>query len=188
MGLGLRDYTQGLTMDMMGENQTDLNSASPDLAVDSSSLSWLFQGGGKRLPYYLTIAAILVIAWLFRPRSNQSLKIDELPFYEAAMRKWIFGAEDLIKDSYAKFRDSVYQIKTTEGYQVMVPVKLVGELKGLPDDVLSQPEAIAEVSIDRTLVSHVEDRLTFYRLCRPSTQSSAQDTTVTCSLCSSGRV
>jgi hypothetical protein len=39
----------------------------------------------------------------------------------------------------------VYQIKATEGVQVLIPPNLVGELKGLPEDVLSQSAATREV-------------------------------------------
>lgn len=43
-----------------------------------------------------------------------------------------------------QFRDRVYQIKATEGVQVIVPAKLVGELKVLPEDVLSATEAVSD--------------------------------------------
>lgn len=98
----------------------------------------------SRGTYYATVAAILFVAWLLR--SNNHGKI-EVPFYKASLTKWLFDAENLIKDSYGKFQDKVYQIKATEGLQTLIPVKLIGEIKGLPDDVLSQPDAIAEVSI-----------------------------------------
>ncbi|KAH6889977.1 cytochrome P450 [Thelonectria olida] len=98
--------------------------------------------GGKRASYYAAIALILLATWLLRSRKH-STKI-EVPFYSASKTKWIFDAETLIKDSYGKFRDRVYQIKATEGVQVLVPAALVGELKGLPDDILSATEAVAE--------------------------------------------
>lgn len=44
-----------------------------------------------------------------------------------------------------QFRDRVYQIKATEGVQVIVPARLVGELKGLPEDILSATEAVSDV-------------------------------------------
>ena len=46
-----------------------------------------------------------------------------------------------------QFRDRVYQIKATEGVQVLVPSKFLSELKGLPEDVLSSQEAVSEVSL-----------------------------------------
>ncbi|KAF7537360.1 hypothetical protein G7Z17_g12867 [Cylindrodendrum hubeiense] len=98
--------------------------------------------GGKRASYYAAIAFLLFAAWMMRSR-KQSTKI-EVPLYKASKTKWIFDAETLIKDSYAKFRDRVYQIRSTEGVQVLVPAKLLGELKGLPEDVLSATEAVAE--------------------------------------------
>ncbi|KAH8661282.1 cytochrome P450 [Ilyonectria robusta] len=98
--------------------------------------------GGKRASYYVAVAFILFAAWLIQSR-KQSAKI-EVPLYKASKTKWIFDAETLIKDSYGKFRDRVYQIKSTEGVQVLVPAKLLGELKGLPEDVLSATEAVSE--------------------------------------------
>ncbi|CAM1510239.1 Fc.00g005740.m01.CDS01 [Cosmosporella sp. VM-42] len=98
--------------------------------------------GGKRLSYYVAIALVLLAAWLMQSR-KQTSKL-EVPFYKASKTKWIFDAESLIKDSYSKFRDRVYQIKATEGVQVLVPAKLLGELKGLPEDVLSATEAVSD--------------------------------------------
>ncbi|KAM5356401.1 hypothetical protein ACJ41O_003047 [Fusarium nematophilum] len=98
--------------------------------------------GGKRASYYITITILLLTVWLLRSR-NQGSKL-EVPFYKASKTKWIFDAETLIKDSYTKFRDRVYQIKATEGVQVLVPPHLVGELKGLPEDVLSATEAVSD--------------------------------------------
>ncbi|KAM0354162.1 hypothetical protein ACHAPU_001197 [Fusarium lateritium] len=97
---------------------------------------------GKRAGYYITIAILVATLWLVLPRSKTSEL--EVPFYKASKTKWIFDAETLIKDSYAKFRDRVYQIKATEGVQVMVPPNLVGELKALPEDILSATEAVAD--------------------------------------------
>lgn len=53
-----------------------------------------------------------------------------------------------------QFRDKVYQIKATEGVQVLIPANLIGELKGLPEDVLSSTEAVSEVWKLYPLSSH----------------------------------
>lgn len=98
--------------------------------------------GGKWASYYLLIALVLLATWLLSSRKH-SAKI-EAPFYNASKTKWIFDAESLIRDSYSKFRDRVYQIKATEGVQVLVPAALIGELKGLPEDVLSATEAVSD--------------------------------------------
>ncbi|KAF5018726.1 hypothetical protein F66182_9285 [Fusarium sp. NRRL 66182] len=98
--------------------------------------------GGKRASYYITITVVLFTLWLLRSR-KQTCQL-EVPFYKASKKKWIFEAEALIKDSYTEFRDRVYQIKATEGVQVLVPPHLVGELKGLPEDILSATEAVSD--------------------------------------------
>ncbi|KAF7554485.1 hypothetical protein G7046_g6810 [Stylonectria norvegica] len=100
---------------------------------------------GKRFSYYAAILLVLLAVWVLQSSlfRKQTSKLD-IPFYKASKTKWIFDAESLIKDSYEKFQDRVYQIKATEGYQVLVPAKIVGELKALPEDVLSATEAVSD--------------------------------------------
>lgn len=50
-----------------------------------------------------------------------------------------------------QFQDKAYQIRGTEGVQLVLPSNYVGELKALPEDVLSAREAIADVSTQTTL-------------------------------------
>lgn len=52
---------------------------------------------------------------------------------------------DLMTYLPIQFRDQVYQIKATEGIQAMIPPKFIAELKGLPEDILSATEAVADV-------------------------------------------
>ena len=131
----------------------------------------------SRSPYYATIAAILFIAWLLRTTNRGKI---EAPFYKGSLRKWIFDAETLVKDSYSQFKDTVYQIKATEGLQTMIPVKLIGEMKGLPDSILSQQEALAEVGtlriscISRNMLTPVPRR------CSHDTRNFHLATTATC--------
>lgn len=120
--------------------------------------------------YYVAILCILSLVYLFHPFGRAS-GVD-VPFYKAGKSKWIFDAENLVRDSYNKvnspsklpsppragatygahwrltpfqFYDRVYKIKATEGVQVLIPPKFLGELKGLPEDVLSATEAVREV-------------------------------------------
>ncbi|RFU74429.1 hypothetical protein TARUN_7822 [Trichoderma arundinaceum] len=95
-----------------------------------------------RASFYATAFVVLLAAWLLRPKSRSS-KLS-VPFYGASKLKWIFDAESQIVQSYTKFRDQVYQIKATEGIQAMIPPKFIAELKGLPEDVLSATEAVAD--------------------------------------------
>ncbi|TGJ87898.1 hypothetical protein E0Z10_g821 [Xylaria hypoxylon] len=46
-----------------------------------------------------------------------------------------------------KFRDSVYQIRSTEGVRTIIPPTLVGELKGLPEETLSAKTAVSEAML-----------------------------------------
>ncbi|KAF3062287.1 Ent-kaurene oxidase [Daldinia childiae] len=59
----------------------------------------------------------------------------------------MFNADTLIKDSYSKFRDAVYQVKSTEGVRTIIPSSLVSELKGLPEDTLSARTAVEEAML-----------------------------------------
>ncbi|OTA91943.1 hypothetical protein M434DRAFT_75356 [Hypoxylon sp. CO27-5] len=101
--------------------------------------------GGSRLSYYIAFSAILICIWLFQP-DKQRCGVSA-PFYKASRLKWMFSADTLVKDSYSKFRDTVYQIKTTEGVRTIIPASLVGELKGLPEDTLSARTAVREAML-----------------------------------------
>lgn len=70
-------------------------------------------------------------------------------------------------DVDVQFRDRVYQIKATEGVQVLIPPKFLSELKGLPEDVLSSQEAVSEVSSSFTHELHMRSRfsLIYLRQC-----------------------
>ncbi|KAI1768091.1 ent-kaurene oxidase [Hypoxylon sp. FL1150] len=100
---------------------------------------------GSRLSYYIAISVVLFCIWLFQP-SKQKRGVSA-PFYKASRLKWMFGADTLVKDSYSKFRDRVYQIKTTEGVRTIIPASLVGELKGLPENTLSARTAVQEAML-----------------------------------------
>ncbi|KAK7751248.1 hypothetical protein SLS62_006793 [Diatrype stigma] len=56
----------------------------------------------------------------------------------------MFEADTLIRDSYSKFKDNVYQIRATEGPRILIPVRFLPELKCLPEDTLSAQEAVHE--------------------------------------------
>ncbi|KAK9414413.1 hypothetical protein SUNI508_11255 [Seiridium unicorne] len=99
---------------------------------------------GNNLSYYAIIAATLFLVWLFQPRKHNGVSA---PLYKASRMKWMFSADSLVRDSYNKFRDQVYQIKATEGVRTLIPAKLISELKGLPEDVLSTSEAINEAML-----------------------------------------
>ncbi|KAI6093145.1 ent-kaurene oxidase [Hypoxylon rubiginosum] len=100
---------------------------------------------GSRLSYYIAISLVLFCIWFFQP-SKQKCGVSA-PFYKASRLKWMFSADTLVKDSYSKFRDRVYQIKTTEGVRTIIPASLVGELKGLPEDTLSARTAVREAML-----------------------------------------
>ncbi|KAI4863164.1 ent-kaurene oxidase [Hypoxylon rubiginosum] len=100
---------------------------------------------GSRLSYYIAISVVLFCIWFFQP-SKKNCGVSA-PFYKASRLKWMFSADTLVKDSYSKFRDRVYQIKTTEGVRTIIPTSLVGELKGLPEDTLSARTAVQEAML-----------------------------------------
>ncbi len=123
------------------------------------------------LTYY--VAAVCVLLFTFVLRTSRRKDGVDAPFYKASKMKWMFDAETLVRDSYVKvgshpfyttsiaggtgsgipilmktcqFYDRVYQIKATEGVQTLIPPKLLGELRTLPEEVLSATEAVSEVS------------------------------------------
>ncbi|ORY71919.1 cytochrome P450 [Pseudomassariella vexata] len=97
---------------------------------------------GSNWSYYVAIAVVLLLAFILQPSKQSHVSA---PFYKASKTKWMFSADTLVKESYDKFRDRVYQIKATEGTRTMIPASLIGELKGLPEDTLSASAAVDEV-------------------------------------------
>ncbi|CAK7220709.1 hypothetical protein SBRCBS47491_004279 [Sporothrix bragantina] len=115
------------------------------MAVDSVSAS-ASAPFASRLGYYIALACILLTVYTIHGHRKHKLN---LPFYKAAKTKWIFDAESLIRDSYNKFYNKVYQIKATEGTQVLIPAKFISELKGLPEEILSATEAVNEAMLSQ---------------------------------------
>lgn len=138
------------------------------LNMDSSSID-LIQAApvvlrSQHVPYYISIGLVLVSIWLYQSIQASKINKVKVPYYKASILKWYFDAESLVRDSYYKVRmpdcsplyysssdsivqfyDQVYQIKATEGIQVLIPAKFLAELKGLPEEVLSATEAVSEV-------------------------------------------
>ncbi|KAI1347937.1 cytochrome P450 [Xylaria sp. FL0043] len=98
-----------------------------------------------RLIYYVAITATALCVWFFGSQKREPHV--SAPFYGVSRIKWMFNADSLIKDSYCKFRDSVYQIRSTEGVRTIIPPTLVGELKGLPEETLSAKTAVSEAML-----------------------------------------
>ncbi|KJZ75692.1 hypothetical protein HIM_04849 [Hirsutella minnesotensis 3608] len=92
--------------------------------------------------FSLAIGLALALVWLLQYRRHHGDL--PVPLYKASKAKWLFSAEALVKDSYRKFQDKAYQIRGTEGPQLVLPSRYLGELKTLPEDVLSAKAAIAD--------------------------------------------
>ncbi|PSR97148.1 cytochrome P450 [Coniella lustricola] len=104
----------------------------------------------QHLSYYLSIGAILLVVWYFQSAQvAKSKQVKNVPFYKASILKWYFDAETLVRDSYLKFYDQVYQIKGTEGLQVIVPARVISELRTLPEEILSAREALSEALMSK---------------------------------------
>ncbi|EPE09695.1 ent-kaurene oxidase [Ophiostoma piceae UAMH 11346] len=101
---------------------------------------------GSHLRYYVAVACILLAVHMLCGRKKDKL---DLPFFKAGKTKWIFNAERLVRESYNMFYGKVYQIRATEGTQVMIPAKLIPELKGLPEEILSATEAVNEAMLSQ---------------------------------------
>ncbi|KAI1424417.1 cytochrome P450 [Xylaria sp. FL1777] len=110
----------------------------------TSDISNQIQTNGRFI-YYAAITAIAICVWLFHSPKREPFV--SAPFYEVSRIKWMFNADALIKDSYRKFRDGVYQIRSTEGVRTIIPPTLIHELKGLPEDTLSAKTAVSEAML-----------------------------------------
>lgn len=154
---------------------TNSSSLGRYLKMDSASIDFVQAAPvvvrSQHLSYYVTIGVVLLAAWFFQSKQSSKTTKVKAPFYKASIVKWYFDAESLVRDSYLKVRglrhllywhvwiydlhdlqfyDQVYQIKATEGLQVLIPAKFIPELKGLPEEVLSATEALSEVSSPET--------------------------------------
>ncbi|KAK8001920.1 hypothetical protein PG991_014142 [Apiospora marii] len=125
---------------IMEEMRLSSNVTGPEVLLQSQSQ----EPAGSRLSYYLALLVALLVAYLMRPTTKISVSA---PFYKASRMKWMFSADTLVRDSYGKFRDRIYNIKATEGLRTLIPVSLISELKGLPEEHLSAQEAIKEAML-----------------------------------------
>ncbi|KAI0525582.1 cytochrome P450 [Xylaria bambusicola] len=114
------------------------------LTPATNDITHQIQANGRFI-YYAALSIIVFCVWHFHsPKHGPHVSA---PFYEVSRLRWMFNADALIKDSYCKFRDSVYQIRSTEGVRTIIPPTLVGELKGLPEDTLSAKTAVSEAML-----------------------------------------
>ncbi|KAK3290825.1 cytochrome P450 [Chaetomium fimeti] len=105
-----------------------------------------------RLPLILpTLAALLAIV-LFqnvlsrKPLANIPVAGQHLGGDEKRRQAYLTKAADLYAEGYKKFKDSVFRIVTTNKFTVIVvPPKFLGELRKLPDDVVSFNDALTQV-------------------------------------------
>lgn len=91
---------------------TNSSSIGRYLKMDSASVDFVQATPlviqGQHLSYYVTIAAVLLAAWIFQSmQSSKATKTTkpskiQVPFYKASILKWYFDAESLVRDSYEK--------------------------------------------------------------------------------------
>nr|QEG13904.1 steroid 14alpha-hydroxylase [Curvularia lunata]QEG13905.1 steroid 14alpha-hydroxylase [Curvularia lunata]UXP88658.1 steroid 14alpha-hydroxylase [Curvularia lunata] len=96
------------------------------------------------------IAAVLLAVWTYVPKLQLNAQLRKLPSLTPegttkARDKFMASARKLYQDGYHKFRDSAYTLINENGNaNVIVPPQFLPELRQLPDDVLSFPEALTE--------------------------------------------
>lgn len=56
----------------------------------------------KHFSYYIAFGAALLVAYLFQSVQSTKSRQVEAPFYKASKMKWMFDAENLVRDSYNK--------------------------------------------------------------------------------------
>ncbi|KAJ2896435.1 cytochrome P450 [Zalerion maritima] len=102
---------------------------------------------GTNLKCYVALAVIAFTIWWFQ--GDGAVPVD-VPYFKAGKTRWMFQADELVRESYEKkFKDRVYKIKATEGVQVLIPPKMVAEIKGLPEETLSATEAVREALMSK---------------------------------------
>lgn len=73
-----------------------------DSAVNPQPESQVLPGNSSHASYYLAIFCVLSLVYVLSPfsRSNDL----DIPFYKAGKTKWIYDAENLVRDSYNKVK------------------------------------------------------------------------------------
>ncbi|KAE8445045.1 hypothetical protein EG329_013759 [Mollisiaceae sp. DMI_Dod_QoI] len=92
------------------------------------------------------VCAIVVASNVSRPKQTERVLID-VPFNEPNWQdclRWSFDTANLIQDAYTKFHGKIFQVWTSEGWEVIIPKHLIKELKSLPDNVLSASASMKE--------------------------------------------
>lgn len=95
------------------------------------------------------IAALIFAICALFPKLQRRVQLGKLPTLsglqggEKQRQEYIASAKKMYQDGYGKFKDSVYRLISEGGEDiVVVPLSLLPELRKLPDDVLSFPEAV----------------------------------------------
>ncbi|KAB5563135.1 cytochrome P450 [Coniochaeta sp. 2T2.1] len=102
---------------------------------------------GSHISYWVALACALIVVYILR--SSRITDAVDAPFYNVGRLKWMTNAENLVRDSYNKYYDRVYKVRTTEGMHVLVPPKYLDEMRNLPEDVLSSTEALREAMLTK---------------------------------------
>jgi hypothetical protein len=76
--------------------QDHLRSSSPEAFLPISTRDTL---PNIQLRHWIAVGCLLLFAYLFRPNRRNSV---HAPFYKASKIKWMFDAENLLRDSYGK--------------------------------------------------------------------------------------
>nr|QRG28988.1 cytochrome P450 steroid hydroxylase [Curvularia lunata] len=109
------------------------------------------------------IAAVLFVAWTYIPKLQYKAHLKKLPSLTPegsvkARANFMASAKKMYQDGYEKFKDSAYVLINENGKEnVIVPTRFLPELRKLPDNILSFPEAITEdmeVKYTRLTVEH----------------------------------
>ena len=77
-----------------------LLSPSPRSGAPSEST---LQTGGSHAGYYVAVFLLLTLLYIFSS-SRGACGSANVPYYKAGKLKWMFDAETLVRDSYAKVR------------------------------------------------------------------------------------
>ncbi|KAH7089221.1 cytochrome P450 monooxygenase-like protein [Paraphoma chrysanthemicola] len=115
------------------------------------------------------IAFLIFAVCAYVPEIKRQIQLAKLPVFTDNMggkkhrRGYLKSMRDVYSEGCQKFKDSVYQMVTSDGQSsVVIPQKLLPELRKLPDDVLSSAEAVdqlmemkyTQIEADAKLLAH----------------------------------
>ncbi|KAK0630464.1 ent-kaurene oxidase [Bombardia bombarda] len=118
---------------------------------------------GGLIAFSLLILPKLLLLGASPSLSNFPLNGGHHGIYPKRLMAFLFHAEQLYKEGYAKFQHAIYRMTTVDGERLVIPYSYLEELRQRPDDEINQPKALkllleaqyTHLEPDSPIINHV---------------------------------